>query len=221
MKIATVSHSQRQIILGTILGDGHLLIPKRRPSRGLPKVDLPRNARFTTSSCEKDKDYVLWKYHELESTGLFRPPKPKRRNTGRIQWILESRRSPLFTGLHKLFYPEGKKRLPIEVLNELDDLGLAVWYMDDGNLSNRTHHCLSYGRDLQHHSVTVRLSTQCFSTEGSQLIRDWLRDRFGIKARGTDLITISRREEVNKFLSIVSPHVIACMSRKKEVIQLR
>ncbi len=134
MKIATISHSHRQIILGTLLGDGHLFIPKRRPSRPVPQADLPRNARFTTSSCEKDKGYILWKFHELEPTGLFPPPKPKKRSTGRIQWVLESRRNPLFTELHKLFYPDGKKRLPLGVLDELDDLGLAVWYMDDGNL---------------------------------------------------------------------------------------
>lgn len=34
--------------------------------------------------------------------------------------------------LYKLFYPNGKKIIPPNVISKLDDLGFAMWYADDG-----------------------------------------------------------------------------------------
>ncbi|KKN10116.1 hypothetical protein LCGC14_1039840, partial [marine sediment metagenome] len=51
---------------------------------------------------------------------------------GNIVTQVATRRFPYFGMLRKLFYPLGKKRVSRELVSELDDFGLAVWFLDDG-----------------------------------------------------------------------------------------
>jgi hypothetical protein len=45
----------------------------------------------------------------------------------------------------KLFYPQGRKRIPQQLPELLTDLlGLAVWYMDDGYYFPRERECYLY-----------------------------------------------------------------------------
>ncbi len=46
-------------------------------------------------------------------------------------WLL-SAKGEYIKKLQKLFYPNGKKILPKNVVNKLTPLGLAMWYADDG-----------------------------------------------------------------------------------------
>ena len=195
-----LSLEQEQIIIGTILGDGHL-----QPSKSA------RKAQFFTSSCDKDKDYVFWKYYELKSTGLFlKPPKHKRRQTPfghSSSWKLWSKTHSLFMGYRKLFYPNGKKVVTREILDKLDDLGLSVWYMDDGSLAQKRR-----GQRITLHCV--------YSSHEYELVMDWLEQRFNLhfmirKSEGRPIgLAIHKREEVVRFLDIIRPHIHSCMERK-------
>lgn len=53
--------------------------------------------------------------------------------------------SAIYGELWKIFYPQGKKRIP-NMLSELlsDSLSLAVWYMDDGYFFPRERECYLY-----------------------------------------------------------------------------
>jgi len=201
-----LSPRQEQIILGTSLGDGSLSIGKRS-----------RNARFSTSSRNQDREYVFWKYRELESTGLFlHPPQQRLRQTpfgSSFGWGLRSRAHPVFTEFHRLFYPDGKKTAPVEVLDKLDDFGLAIWYQDDGYF--HWHHS-EYPR--------VSLCTYGFSLEENQVIGDWFKGKYGLlfklqtrpRALGGKAyrLALGRTQEVQRFLDIVKPHIHPCMGRK-------
>ena len=41
-------------------------------------------------------------------------------------------KSHYFHELERIWYPSGKKNFPLEAIRQLDNLGLSVWYMDDG-----------------------------------------------------------------------------------------
>jgi len=196
---------QEQIILGTLLGDSDLRMTTVRS----------RNALFRNGHCDKDREYVFWKYKELETTGLFRHiPKLtvrqfKDRTGFRTRWWFRSRSHSVFTELHKLFYPNGKKIVPPEVLEKLGDLGLAVWYMDDGSLSLGRP-----GRPM------VSLCTEGFSLEENCLVRDWFKSKYGLsfkfieRSLGAYRLRLSRRYEVYEFVDIVRPYIVPCMERK-------
>lgn len=198
------SPRQRQILTGTLLGDASLRINRRRG----------RNASFSVTHCDKDKEYLFWKYKELESTGLpLRLPKSSVRQVwgkSYTSWRLASRVHPLLTSYYYLFYPDGKKELTPEVLDLLDDLGLAVWYMDDGALTS-----IDNGQFFR-----ITMATQGFTLEENKLMRNWLKDKYSLGfwlhlAHGEKwILGTDQKEQVKQFLGIVSPHIIPCMRRK-------
>jgi len=197
-----VSLKQHQIVLGTTLGDGHLSL------KGV-------NAQMITSCKMPDKQYIDWKFKEVESTGLFRPPFSHIGKSFRVDnyesWRLESRRHPYFTGIHSLLYYQGRKKLTKPLLEQLEPLGLAVWYMDDGNLS---------------HQRTPRISLAGFPEEEVALTRDILGEKFGLNFRLSKSIGgILHRErwtlrmnskESHEFFHLIGEYIseIPCMSRK-------
>ena len=204
--------SQHQVVLGTLFGDGSLTMGKHS-----------RNARLHFRVSEKDREYIFWKYRGLETTGVFKsPPKfrlcksgYKFKRTGDLQrvWYLFSRSLPIMTQYRELFYPNGEKSISQSALENLNALGLAVWYMDDGHFHD----------SLKYKYCRVGLSTQGFTCEDNELVRSWLAGRFGLhfhlhrvkEGHGSELyLTIGK--EVRRFLDIVRPYVsqVGCMERK-------
>ena len=57
------------------------------------------------------------------------PEKRRAGNGGRVAYRFVTRSAPALTPYYRLFYAEGRKRVP---KLELDSLALAVWLMDDG-----------------------------------------------------------------------------------------
>lgn len=111
----------------------------------------------------------------------------------------------IFAKSRELFYrPE--KIVTEELLNALDPLGLAIWYMDDGSIVKNA----------------ASISTYCFSKAQHELIVAWFSKKFGITAkigfdrkRDKNFIKFSV-PETGKLLLIVAPYVskIQCMQYK-------
>jgi len=211
-----LNSQQEQVIIGTVLGDGGLYI------RDGGKC----NALFKVTHREADKEYLFWKYEMLKSSGIFlRPPsrrlKKARHEGGHVyfHWKLSSRRLPIFTAYHKMFYPNGKKIVTQEILDRLEPLGLAVWYMDDGSLVSRSPRIRKSGIVHLVAGRNMSLSTMGFTYEENVLIRGWILERFNILFRVSRHyqlwgLRLGRRAEVNKFLDIIRPYLVPCMERK-------
>jgi len=203
MKTAVFSPEQEQVVIGSVLGDGHLY-----------RQDTPKcNSGFKVSHIERE--YSLWKYNQLKSTGLLNPPTPRRRLDKHTSWLLQSRRNPFFTSLRALFYPEGKKIITLDLLRKLTILGLAVWYMDDGNLSLR--HTAHSWRSLRGYP-RVSLATCDFTYQENEVIRDWFKEKYGfhfhINLNPYPLLRLGLNKEVNEFISMIKPFIIPSMERK-------
>ena len=120
----SLSREQKSILIGTILGDGYL------QSTG------KKNARLRLEHGKKQKEYLLWKVKKL---GNFFQGKAK--YLERIHpitkrkycyWRHQSQSTPYLGKMRKIFYPEGKKKIPDNLEKYLTPLMFAVWYMDDG-----------------------------------------------------------------------------------------
>lgn len=116
--------------------------------------------------------------------------------------------------IRKDFFKNGKKEITKEVIEKINEVGLAFWYMDDGNLSYR---------EDANHRPSIRLSTQGFSKEENELLCDMLNNKFNISCH----IVEERREnkpiyyhlyiDVNgthEFLKIISPYMHKSMAYK-------
>ena len=88
----------------------------------------------------------------------------------RIKYRLTTGCDPTFTQLRKDWYPNGTgdKVATRDYLDQLDSFGLAVWYMDDGQLSINDNAKFAY------------FHTESFGVDGNLIIKEWVMDSLGI-----------------------------------------
>ena len=128
---------QKAIIVGTILGDAFV------------QKTGSKNARLRLEHGEKQKEYLLWKGQQFPRLFNGSParmtrvhPETKKTYT---YWRWQSNATPELGKWRAQFYPEGKKRIPVDLSEYLhNSLGLAVWYMDDGYYSPIQKHSFLY-----------------------------------------------------------------------------
>lgn len=126
------NEEQKSLLLGSILGDGGLRIPKKG-----------KNAHFYERHCEKQLPYLVWKRDKLmpfvqkkidmESGGdhIISGVKCVVQNSYKITTVSHTH----LTDLWKIFYRgNGNKILPSNIDEYLNLFVIAVWICDDGSL---------------------------------------------------------------------------------------
>ena len=191
-----ISSREKEIILGTILGDGHLAM-------------LKSNARLEVNHSENQRDYVMWKYNELQNLSGAKPHAihifDKRYNKTYRQLRFSTKVHSEFTQFHQIFYRDLKKIVPKNIKKVLTSpLSLAVWFMDDGGRRND-----SYG---------LFLNTLSFTKEEHKLLREALKVNFSLES-GLHWIQDGYRiyipsNNAEKFCRLVYPHMIPSMYYK-------
>lgn len=137
-----------QVVIGSLLGDGSI---HKKPTN---------NAYFYENHCMEQKNYSNWKKQVLSQKLRVRDVVSHSGYTGREQVGFQTGNSPLLNR-----YVGFKKKPNIEILKELEPLGLAVWFMDDGSS------CDGKG---------VRFHTESFDHETQELLKNFLKEKFDI-----------------------------------------
>lgn len=129
LKKLDFSDVHKSVVLGSILGDGSLVIPKRG-----------KNARLQIKHCTKQKQYLIWKKRLLDpfSRPIYQTSKPGKvvitgietYSTGTFSTYTVSH--PILTDYYHKFYSKGHKRVDELVIKELNLLALGIWIADDG-----------------------------------------------------------------------------------------
>lgn len=119
--MGSLSRVQKQVILGSILGDGYM----RKKT----------NAHLQITHSYKQKEYVDWKYEILTDLVLTKPSS-YRGNADRIGYRFFTKSIPELTKFYDIFYKGKEKIVPKGIV--LTPITLAIWYMDDGNKSYRS-----------------------------------------------------------------------------------
>jgi hypothetical protein len=195
-----IPYNQFQLILGSLMGDARLECRSK-------EIRAKYTARLRIHQSDKQKDYVFWKYKNLKNLVLKGPRFTKvwhdpKRNKDHYSWYFHTQSNETLGYIHQLFYKNGVKILPKELLNLLEPLGLAIWYMDDGS---------NNGGD-------ITLNTHCFSREEQKCLQALLLKKFGIvativKDRSKLKLAIGCNQ-YQKFIDIVKPFVIESMNYK-------
>jgi len=193
------SSEQWQLIVGGVLGDGCLV-----------REEPQHNVYFTCAGT--NRDYMIWKASILQSLCKLEQPRTKFRLPPRktMYEVLTSRLSTL-TDLYPLCYDNGKKMVSFELLDLVEPLALAIWFMDDGTLvKSRSSRPGS--------SARYALYTQSFGLEGNRLLVDFLQSRFDIEAKiyrdaGDTYLSIGV-ESGRLFRNIIEPYVVPSMYYK-------
>lgn len=135
-KTLRLNDFQRSIIVGKLLGDGHL-----------ETMDKGKTYRLKIEHSIKQKEYVDWLYEQFKAW-TRQAPKIRSRQVRLPQGTSAIHESYGFTTYAhsafrfyaKQFYPiEGKKVIPKLIRKLLTSTALAIWYLDDGSFKSEHH----------------------------------------------------------------------------------
>lgn len=191
-----LNETQREIVIGLMLGDGHL----ETQNNG-------RTYRLKVEQSMKKKDYVFWLYEHFKNFVLTKPQtKEKTRNgTGTKNIWFSTVSHGTFRFYAQQFYKNGKKIVPPMVDKLLTPLGIAVWFMDDGSIKSKCH-------------KAKIINTQCFTKDEIMLLIKALENKFRMRTRirkqkdGYQIYILS--ESMENFKQLVSKHILESMKYK-------
>lgn len=151
--IESLSETEEQIIIGSLLGDGCLTVKRTY-----------RNPLFQESHSIKQKEYIQWKGKNLKTLSpSIRIYYNKVFFTFGIRFRTrcDSRLLPYY----KAFY-QPKKILSLKYLQKLKSLGLAVWFQDDGGIDKKNRR--------------ARIATHNFTLSEHKLLKLYFEEKWSI-----------------------------------------
>lgn len=155
--VSKFSRLQKEYLLGSLLGDDHI-----RKNGKYAYLQVIHSSKF--------KDYVKWKYgiwKKLVKSGVkssISTCKNKKYPTHKFITSVH----PDFMRFRKLFYPDDKKSIDLNILKQLTPFSIAVWYMDDG------YYRKERGR--------ATLCTHSFSYKENLLIKKYFEETWRVKS---------------------------------------
>ena len=184
------------IVVGTVLGDGHLTNPKKD---GESQLSLGHSV--------KQREYITYKYNVLSRWIGCKLYSLKHHINDKTYETLNfvTRRNEKFTELKNIFYYNKIKVFPYDfVNNHLNDLSLAIWMMDDGyNYGNRG----------------FEFCTDNFTEDENEKIVELFKNKFDINSHVIRVAKKNYRVLVNKkdktkLFNIVRKYIIPSMLYK-------
>lgn len=190
----------RSFIIGATLGDGCLYGKK--------------NKYFSGGHAENQLNYLNWKTEvitnnfNVKATIKLNESLLKRNPNSQPFYQMWTTSHHKLTSIYKRMYnSEGKKEINDWVLNNLNELGLAVLFMDDGcretELSDKgVRYLRSY-----------KFSLNSFSFEEATKFSEWLFKKYDIKSKvylerkKHPIVKITTSENREKFKNLVSPYI--------------
>lgn len=189
-----ISKEQKSLLIGLLLGDG----------------TITNHPDFRITHSEKQKAYIEWKIKIMDEFGIKNGGLKVYKSTSgynKDQNVLAVRLSTNATikALRRTVYTP-KKTITRRLLNWLNPLGLAIWYMDDG--------CINVNTSKQRSSIqhTIKIAT-CVDEPTVEIIIEYFKEVWGIKFRKfkeKELYSIasSTEEDCSKFIEIIKPYII-------------
>lgn len=183
----------QSVLVGSILGDG-----------GISKST--HVARYSENHSHAQLDYLLWK---MATWGAWVPNghKPVTWNlNGKSYegWRFGTLSHASLVPWYLLFYPQlGPKRLQESVIEMVDPLAFAIWYMDDGSAA--WWPLITFGMDPASRGIALAIF-----------------DKFGFSPRWelcsgstkTGQFVFDGEDQAERFIDLVKPHMPECMHYK-------
>lgn len=193
---ARLNRKQRDVLVGLLLGDGHL----ETQNNG-------RTYRLKIEHSLVQNEYVDWLYQLFQDHTRTEPRQKIQLVSGKAYQKYGF--STLSTGSLRFygqqFYPDGRKRVPKSISRLLTPIGLAVWFMDDGSSKSDRHRARI-------------LNTQGYIQEDIKRLQEALADRFKIattrrKQKEGEQIYIPSLQ-VERFICLIRPYILPSMEYK-------
>ena len=151
-KFIRLSKEQKSLLIALLIGDG----------------TISSNYVFKLSHSTLQREYLEWKVELLNKYGIKNNGVKEYiskcgYNTGKSVLYSQMSLIPTIKALRRSVYTP-KKTITRKLLEWLNPLGLAIWYMDDGFKHDKTYH----------------FCTDCFSTKDVKLLQNVLKHNFDL-----------------------------------------
>lgn len=189
-----INKNSRNLLIAMLLGNG----------------TISNNFVFKMAHAVEQQEYLKWKIkllnnYGIKNSGLKTYISSKGYNKDKTVVYTQLSIMPFIKVLKRVMY-KPHKTINRKLLNRLDALGVAIWYMDDGhiNFKKRKNGYIS--------SIYIKIST-CQSKENNQVIINYFKEVWNIsfyqfsEGRSTYSLCCGTKE-ANKFIDIVKPHVL-------------
>lgn len=205
-----LTNKDMSVLIGLLLGDGY----------------IDDKGRICIGHCEKQKDYCIYKAKLLHSVcggkdikvheyicnnSILKNKKQFKKSTRTIYSFKKQSKS--FIPIREMLYDDNrKKRITSEVLQYLTPESIALWWMDDGTLTEKFTQ--KDGKSIKC-GYSLRLFTY-LSEEENLLIRQFFIDNYGVvwnvvKAdgdkSGKQFMLRCGTKEGRKFLEIIRNYI--------------
>ena len=155
-----LNSSQKELINGSLLGDGSLAPRKNR-----------KNARFQILRKIQDIEYLKWEFSflkdfckpEISTTSI----RDKRTNKIYDRCSFSTVANEQFTTISKKWYVDGKKHVPKNL--KLTPLCLGIWLLDDANIRFTS----------SKKAMQLTFATHCFDKKEVEILAKKLQNKFG------------------------------------------
>lgn len=187
---------QRQIIIGKLLGDGHI----ETQNKG-------RTYRLKIEHSVIQKEYVDWLFNEFKDWVRTKPQIKEQKikdRTYQKYWFNTLSHGAFRFYAHQ-FYQRNKKVVPKLIHRWLTPLSLAVWFMDDGSIKSK------------YHKARI-INTQGFNKREVQALIKTLKESFGLECKlrkqkeGYQIMILS--ESADKFARLIRNFIHPSMNYK-------
>ncbi len=195
-KTLKLTKKQKEILVGLILGDGHL-----------ETLNNGRTYRLKVEHSLKQREYLDWLYLNFKEWINKTPEVKKRTSLGKIieTYGFTTYTSNILTLYAKEFYQDGKKIIPKNIDKIITPQSLAIWFMDDGSIKSKVHKALV-------------IHTHGYSKDDLLLITKVLDKKFGLKIGLQKQYDKWRlyiySHSVDNFKKIISPYILPSMTYK-------
>lgn len=194
-----LSKRQREIIIGLMLGDGHM----ETQNNG-------RTYRLKVEQAIEHQDYVNWLHDNFKEWVLQKPAYKnkidKRSGKKSVNIYFNTISHGALRFYAKQFYLHKRKIIPALISHWLTPMVLAVWFMDDGSIKSKFHK----GKII---------NTQGFEKKEVQLLSKCLDEKFQIKSilrkqKNDTWQLYLLSESIEKFYKIIKPYILPSMEYK-------
>lgn len=195
-----LSDYQKEVLIGLLLGDGHL----ETQNRG-------RTYRLKIEHTYWQKEYTDWLYQVFKDW-VFTSPQEKEQLVNGIlykKYWFSTLSHGAFRFYAQQFYANKHKILPKLIHKWLSPIAMAIWFMDDGSLKSNRHRALIF-------------NTQSFSKPEVLRLSKIMENKFGISAvlrkqsrkieELYQLVTV--KDGAEKLAEIIKPYVLPSMRYK-------
>lgn len=185
-KTLTLNDIQRSVLVGTLLGDGHL-----------ETQDKGKTYRLKLEHQVAQRDYLQWIYDQFKEwvPGGIRSRVKK---NGYEYVLFDTYSHGAFRFYAQQFYPHGKKEIPKLINQLLDPMALAIWFMDDGSWKSDKH-------------KTFIIHTLGYSKKDLELVQKALKKKFDLETslhaqKGKYWRLYVKSESAEKFRRLIEPY---------------